>query len=320
MKTYYQIDYDGINKLAESNFKQEYNERQQLYFMDLQVQDRQALFDELKDFDVKKEIIEFAQNPSQHIRFEMIGNITYGELAYFRKEQVSPIDYIGIIAKKNLLILIHGKSEHPSSEMVRQITAAIQQEKIHLDLGFLIYTFINEILTKYGETILSYREEIENFARGFINEPNDGNLGNFLESKSRISNFSQVFELLVFTLNFPPVKSVVDKESPYQAYFTDLMKTILILEKSLIKVEERLNSLHDHYMLTLQDKSNKRINFLTIIQAIFVPLTLLAGLYGMNFKYMPELEFQYGYYIFLVVMVVIAIGFLRYFYKNGWFD
>jgi magnesium transporter len=78
--------------------------------------------------------------------------------------------------------------------------------------------------------------------------------------------------------------------------------------------------LHDHYQLLLQKKANKRLNFLTIIQAIFVPLTLLAGIYGMNFQHIPELELQYGYFISLGLMVIIAIAFLWYFYKHGWFD
>ncbi len=89
---------------------------------------------------------------------------------------------------------------------------------------------------------------------------------------------------------------------------------------SLVQIEERLNSLHDHFDLILQEKANKRLNFLTIIQAIFVPLTLLAGIYGMNFQYMPELTFKYGYFISLGAMVIISVVFLRYFYKHGWFD
>jgi magnesium transporter len=70
----------------------------------------------------------------------------------------------------------------------------------------------------------------------------------------------------------------------------------------------------------LQEKSNKRINFLTVIQSIFVPLTLIAGIYGMNFINMPELEYKYGYFIIIGVLVLVASGFLWYFYKHGWFD
>jgi len=69
-----------------------------------------------------------------------------------------------------------------------------------------------------------------------------------------------------------------------------------------------------------QEKANKRLNFLTIIQAIFVPLTLMTGIYGMNFVNMPELNWHFGYFFLLGVLVLIASVFIRYFYKNGWFD
>ncbi len=91
------------------------------------------------------------------------------------------------------------------------------------------------------------------------------------------------------------------------------------LKISAAQIEDRLNSLHDHYDLLLQDKSNKRLNFLTIIQAIFVPLTLIAGIYGMNFQFMPELTFKYGYFISLGSMLIVSLFFLKYFYKHGWF-
>ena len=56
----------------------------------------------------------------------------------------------------------------------------------------------------------------------------------------------------------------------------------------------------------------------TIISTIFIPLTFIAGLYGMNFKYMPELESKWGYPIILVVMVVIVIFLVRWFKKKNW--
>lgn len=65
---------------------------------------------------------------------------------------------------------------------------------------------------------------------------------------------------------------------------------------------------------------NNAMKMLTIISVIFIPLTFLAGLYGMNFKYMPELESQYGYFIVLVVMFLIAVLSIFYFKKRKWFD
>jgi len=142
----------------------------------------------------------------------------------------------------------------------------------------------------------------------------------FLESKSILSDYSRALEKIHFSLSFPPVKSILDQESAYRIYFQELIKTTDVLKDSLREMGQRLDALHDHYHLMLQDKSNKRLNFLTIIQSIFVPITLLTGLYGMNFVFMPELEFKYGYFIVLGMILIIVSGFLRYFYKHGWFD
>ena len=195
-----------------------------------------------------------------HIRLETIGDVTYGELAYFRKEQNPPVDYLGLIVRNNLLILFHGKGEELSAEILREVSSTVVNEQAEIKVGLLVYIFIHEILTKYAKTILSFREEIEDFATDFKTKSGEVNPDEFLESKSRLSDFSRVFEKLYFALNF-----------------------------------------------------------LTVIQAIFVPLTLIAGIYGMNFQFMPELEFKYDYFITLGAMLLIAIGFIRYFYKNGWF-
>jgi len=73
-------------------------------------------------------------------------------------------------------------------------------------------------------------------------------------------------------------------------------------------------------MLIQQEKSTRKINLLTIIQAIFVPLTFIAGIYGMNFINMPELQWEYGYFYTLFLFAAIATVSLYFFYKKGWFD
>ena len=89
--------------------------------------------------------------------------------------------------------------------------------------------------------------------------------------------------------------------------------------RMLNRYDARVNDLHQHYMLTLQDKTNNRLKVLTIISAIFLPLTLIAGIYGMNFQYMPELDDQYSYFVVLGIMFIIALAMLVFFYIRGWF-
>ena len=85
------------------------------------------------------------------------------------------------------------------------------------------------------------------------------------------------------------------------------------------RVEDHLSELDRHFLLLLQNKTNNRLRILTIISAIFMPLTLIAGIYGMNFRFMPELSWHYGYWIVLLVMFSIALGLIWYFHRKGWF-
>ncbi|MFT7157215.1 MAG: magnesium transporter [Parvicella sp.] len=73
------------------------------------------------------------------------------------------------------------------------------------------------------------------------------------------------------------------------------------------------------YFAALSQKSNEIMQFLTIVAAIFIPLTFVAGVYGMNFKYIPELDTEYGYFVFWGVMLTITGGLVLYFRKKNWF-
>lgn len=319
-KKFYEIDTRGAREIPLGDFTTDKLNKSSVYVCDLIYKSRTEAAEELRLQDIPEGICDLLLNPADHIRFETYKDITYGEIAYFASKSKSPLKYMGVVNTGNILYLIYEEGE----DIIPQITDSINEMTFHstkkIEVTQVLYILLQEILTSHGKLILTYREEIESLAKDFDKNVNEVEPDEFLESKSHLSDFSQVLEKLQFSLSFPPVKSIIGLESPYKQYFQDLLKTIEMLKISLAQAENRLNSLHDHYLLLLQEKSNKRINFLTIIQAIFVPLTLLAGIYGMNFSYMPELNYKYAYFISLGAMLVIALVFLRYFYKRGWFD
>ena len=92
------------------------------------------------------------------------------------------------------------------------------------------------------------------------------------------------------------------------------------LNKAMLRLEKKAESLRLQYMLIQQERSTRKINVLTIIQAVFVPMTFIAGVYGMNFVNMPELNWPYAYFLVWFIFVVIAGGLVAYFYRKGWFD
>jgi len=81
---------------------------------------------------------------------------------------------------------------------------------------------------------------------------------------------------------------------------------------------DMLSSMLDIYLSNKSNKMNEVMQFLTVISTIFIPLTFIAGVYGMNFKYMPELEYKISYPVVIIIMLVIAVFQLIYFRSKKW--
>ncbi len=101
-------------------------------------------------------------------------------------------------------------------------------------------------------------------------------------------------------------------------FLNDLFGQVMHQVDIIDNQRELLNGIQELYNSEMSNKMNQIMKVLTIITTVFVPLSFLAGLYGMNFKHIPELEYQNGYYILLVVMAIIVLSSLWFFKKNRW--
>lgn len=101
-------------------------------------------------------------------------------------------------------------------------------------------------------------------------------------------------------------------------YLRDLHDNCVQILENVEMYREMSMSVTDMYISTLNNKMNEVMKVLTIMASIFIPLTFIAGIYGMNFVNMPELEWEYGYYYVLLFMLMIIIGMLIYFKRKKW--
>jgi len=101
-------------------------------------------------------------------------------------------------------------------------------------------------------------------------------------------------------------------------YFQDILDHTNQVISLLDQIRENLNGLRELYMAQISLRTNKVVQLLTLISTIFIPLTFLAGVYGMNFHFMPELSWKYGYPLVLVLMVLIGIGFYLFYRRKKW--
>lgn len=124
-----------------------------------------------------------------------------------------------------------------------------------------------------------------------------------------------------------PVRDIVLKftkmteeqsEKETLAYYKDLFDHIIHIHESLEMARANIDSLSDVYNTQIGLMNNDIIQTLTIISTIFIPITFIAGIYGMNFAVMPELEWENGYWYALGLMLLIIIGMLFYFKKQRW--
>ena len=102
-------------------------------------------------------------------------------------------------------------------------------------------------------------------------------------------------------------------------YIRDLRDHIMQVIDATESYRELLAGLADLYISNISYRLNEVMKVLTIISTIFIPLTFIAGVYGMNFKYMPELGYRWGYGITWGVMAVIAVLMIIFFRKKKWF-
>ena len=106
----------------------------------------------------------------------------------------------------------------------------------------------------------------------------------------------------------------------HKIYFSDIHDHLLKLSDMIESSREITSDLRDSYLSINSNRMNTNMMVLTVITSIFIPLTFVAGIYGMNFEYMPELTWKYGYFMALGIMTCIGISMFLWFKRKGWFD
>ena len=103
-----------------------------------------------------------------------------------------------------------------------------------------------------------------------------------------------------------------------QIYYRNIYDHLVRIEMLTIGLRDMAESVLSTYLSSVSNRMNEVMKVLTLIATIFIPLTFIAGIYGMNFANMPELEWRYGYFIILIVMAVIGISLVVHFRRKRW--
>ena len=102
--------------------------------------------------------------------------------------------------------------------------------------------------------------------------------------------------------------------------FQVIPSNVRAANQTVDRLEKAISDIHKRFEMNQQEKTNRRLAVLTVLSAIFMPLTFIAGIYGMNFDAMPELQQAFGYPVVLLFMALVGGGMYLYFKTRGWLD
>ncbi len=188
----------------------------------------------------------------------------------------------------------------------------------HLGADYLAFCLVDATIDHYFLAIESIGEWVEHFEDRLLSNAMQVEIGGLYQFKR---------ELLEVRRAVWPLREVISainrSESPLllkqnQVFWRDLYDHTVQVMDMVESARESLASIHDTYLSSLSNRMNEVMKVLTIISTIFIPLTFIAGIYGMNFKNMPELEWKDGYFVILALMVAIAVSLVLYFRRQRW--
>ncbi|QAA80327.1 magnesium/cobalt transporter CorA [Aequorivita sp. H23M31] len=185
---------------------------------------------------------------------------------------------------------------------------------------YLMFAILDAVVDNYFTVVEFLSNKIELLEDRLFDDQGNENIPQEIQELKK--------EILKIRRAVLPLREVINRlekiESPLIAestskYIRDLYDHIIQVNESVEIYRDMIWGLMDMYLTTLSNKMNEVMKVLTIMASIFIPLTFLAGVYGMNFDNMPELHYKYSYYILMAIMAIVALGMILYFKRKKWF-
>lgn len=184
---------------------------------------------------------------------------------------------------------------------------------------YLLFLLIDAIVDQYLLSIESINKDIADLEMRILERPDQDVVEKITEQKRTISGLRNIIYPVRDALKGITTGETEFVKDEYFNYFNDVFDHVKQIVDHLDSLRETLTSLMEFYMSQMSHQMNKVMQMLTIIATIFIPLTFLAGIYGMNFQFMPELAWKWSYPILLGVMLVLGGSMFVYMRRKRWF-
>jgi magnesium transporter len=257
-------------------------------------------------------------------------------------EQRPKIDFLDtyILVVLKMLYFDQGtrkiKSEHVSLVLGKNYVISFQEtggdvfdkirERIRTDKGrirkmgadFLAYSLMDAILDNYFIILEQIGDNIEKIEDELVSHAKQGTLKEIYTFKRETLMLRKsVWPLREVASQLQKSESDIIKEKT-EIYFNDLYDNTIQIIDTIEIYRDMIAGMLELYLSSVSNRLNEIMKVLTIIATIFIPLTFITGVYGMNFRHMPELEWEWGYYAIWLVIILMGSVMLMYFRKRDW--
>lgn len=265
-------------------------------------------------------VLEDILNTDQRPKMEDYGEYIYIVLKMLdyndKSNEIEP-EQMSLILGPNFVFSFQereGDTFNPIRERIRNSKGRIRK----MGADYLAYTLLDSIVDNYFIILEKLGEKIEFLEEKLVTRPTPETLQviHYLK-REMIFLRRAVWPLREVVNGLERGESSLVKEST-RVYLRDVYDHTIQAIDTIETYRDMVSGMLDIYLSSVSNRLNSVMKVLTIIATIFMPLTFLAGVYGMNFKYMPELEWRWGYPLVWFIMAGIGISMLIYFRKRKW--
>jgi len=271
------------------------------------------------EFGLNSLIMEDVVNTQQRPKIDEYEDNIFGvfKMLYLNEEDELVSEHVAIVLMKDTLLVFQELPDDVFDgvrDRIRSKSGRIRSR----GADYLFFALLDTIIDNYYIVLENIGHKIEVLEDEVYSNPKP-------EVAQKIQSLKK--EVLKVRRWVFPVKELVsrliDTENPLiqkdtKLFLRDALDHSLEINESLQIYREMSMSLMEMYMSNMSNKMNEVMKVLTIMASIFIPLTFIAGVYGMNFDNMPELHYEYGYYVVWVVMILLFLGMLIYFKRKHW--
>lgn len=183
---------------------------------------------------------------------------------------------------------------------------------------YLVYALMDTVVDYYFVIIEEISNQIDHIEENLFQNSDKDMLTTIHKTRNELVQFRKMVRPLRDSLNFILRDDTPLIQSETKLFFRDVYDHIVQISDTLDNNLDLVMSMHELYMTQISNKMNEVMKLLTVISTIFIPLSFITGIYGMNFVNMPELGFKWGYFAVMGLMLIITIFMVFYFKKKRW--